>query len=208
MGSNQLNRANECFLSRPSMLYSMSNNVDEVSPMEFRKLCNLLETIFAQTVSCEVYELFEERCCGYKLNRSSQSECLMLSYEERSQMYDLEAIERVSKKDVVWNKFVEVTKVLELEWDENVFEYWNQLRRDPMYVKSMMSVENSDMLSILDQLCNCKEDCCDDPLEPGAMVFFSMPPSFKYTVKATGEQFRSHEEDHYKAYVEYLRSRL
>ena len=41
-----------------------------------------------------------------------------------------------------------------------------------------------------------------------AMVFFSMPPSFKYTVKATGEQFRSHEEDHYKAYVEYLRSKL
>ena len=40
----------------------------------------------------------------------------MLSYEERSQMYDLEAIERVSKKDMVWNKFVEVTKVLELQW--------------------------------------------------------------------------------------------
>jgi hypothetical protein len=54
----------------------------------------------------------------------------MLSYEERSQMYDLEAIERVSKKDMVWNKFVEVTKVLELQWDEYVFEYWNQLRRD------------------------------------------------------------------------------
>jgi hypothetical protein len=74
------------------MRSSRSNNVDEVSPMEFRKLCNLLETIFAQTVSCEVYELFEERCCGCKLNRFSQSECLMLSYEERSQMYDLEAI--------------------------------------------------------------------------------------------------------------------
>ena len=89
MGPNQLNRANECFLSRPSMRSSRSN---KVSPMEFRKLCNLLETIFAQTVSCEVYELFEERCCGCKLNRFSQSECLMLSYEERSQMYDLEAI--------------------------------------------------------------------------------------------------------------------
>ena len=110
---------------------SMSNNVNEVSPMEFRKLCNLLETIFAQTVSCEVYELFEERCCGYKLNRSSQSECLMLSYEERSQMYDLEAIERVSKKDMVWNKFVEVTKVLELQWDEYVFEYWKSIEERP-----------------------------------------------------------------------------
>ena len=126
MGSNQLNRANECFLSRPSMRSSMSNNVEEVSPMEFRKLCNLLETIFAQTVSCEVYELFEERCCCCKLNRFSQSECLMLSYEERSQMYDLEAIERVSKKDMVWNKFVEVTKVLAaqyvLDFDTSLLE--------------------------------------------------------------------------------------
>ena len=63
-------------------------------------------------------------------------------------MYDLEAIERVSKKDI--------------HLDEYVFEYWNQLRRDPMYVKSMMSVENSEMLSILDQLSNWKEDCRDD----------------------------------------------
>ena len=87
-------------------------------------------------------------------------------------MYDLEAMERVNKKDMVWNKFVEVNKVLELQWDEYLFEYWNQLRRDPMYV---MSVENSEMLSILDQLSNWKEDCRDDPLEPGAMVFFRCP---------------------------------
>ena len=191
------------------MRFSRSNNVGEVSPVQFRKLCDLLETIFAQTVSCEVYELFEERCCGCKLNPFSHSECLMLSHEERSQMYDLEAIERVSKEDMVWNTFIEVTRVLEIQWDElYVFEYWNQLTRDPMYVKSMMSVGNSEMLSILDQLSNWKEDCRDDPLEPGATVFFPMPPRFKYTVKATGEQFRSHEEYHYKAYVEYLRSNL
>jgi hypothetical protein len=41
-----------------------------------------------------------------------------------------------------------------------------------MYVKSMMSVGNSEMLSILDQLSNWKEDCRDDPLEPGTTVFF------------------------------------
>ena len=45
-------------------------------------------------------------------------------------------------------------------------------------------------------------------LNLGLWSFFSMPPSFNYTVKATGEQFKSHEEDHYKAYVEYLRSKL
>jgi hypothetical protein len=41
-----------------------------------------------------------------------------------------------------------------------------------------------------------------------ATVLFSMSPSFKCIVNATGEQLRSHEEDHYKAYVEYLRSKL
>jgi hypothetical protein len=102
----------------------------------------------------------------------------MLSYEERSQMFDLEAIERVSKKNpnknMVWNKFVEVIRVLEIQWDEYVFEYWNQLRRDPMYVKSVMSVGNSEMLNISDQLSNWKEDCRDD--EPGAVVFFFRSP--------------------------------
>ena len=58
---------------------------------------------------------------------------------------------------MAWNKFVEVTRVLELQWDEYVFGFWNQLRRDPMYVKSVMSVGNSEMLSILDQLSNWKE---------------------------------------------------
>jgi hypothetical protein len=41
-------------------------------------------------------------------------------------MYDLEAIERVSKKDMVWNKFVEVTKVLAaqyvLDFDTSLLE--------------------------------------------------------------------------------------
>ena len=102
----------------------------------------------------------------------------MLSEQERWQPYGLEAIERVIKKDMVWNKFVEVTRVLELQWDEYVFEYWNQLRRDPMYVKSMMSVGNSEMLSILDQLSNWKEDCRDDPLSLGLRrygPFFDVP---------------------------------
>ena len=99
------------------MRSSSSNNVDKISPVEFRKLCDLLETIFAQTVSREVYELFEESCsCGCKLNRFSQSECLILSYEERSQMYDLEAIERVSKKGIVWN-----TRHLLIPWSGGAF---------------------------------------------------------------------------------------
>ena len=35
-------------------------------------------------------------------------------------------------------------------------------------------------------------------------VNFSMPPSYVYTVKETGEQFKSHHENREQAYTEYL----
>jgi hypothetical protein len=50
-----MNRGNERLFqnafSQQNTCSSRSNNVDGVSPVEFRKLCDLLETIFAQTVS-------------------------------------------------------------------------------------------------------------------------------------------------------------
>ena len=45
----------------------------------------------------------------------------------------------------------------------------------------------------------------EDPLEPGCMVLFSNPPSYKYTVKKTGAMFTSGEKDRKKAYDEFLR---
>ena len=49
-------------------------------------------------------------------------------------------------------------------------------------------------------------DAEEDPLMPGCIVLFSMPPSYKYTVKKTGAMFTSHEQDRKKAYAEFLRS--
>jgi hypothetical protein len=48
----------------------------------------------------------------------------------------------------------------------------------------------------------------EDPLELGAEAFFSCPPSYMYYVKATGERFRSHEEDHKKAHQGFLEKKL
>ena len=44
----------------------------------------------------------------------------------------------------------------------------------------------------------------EDPFDPICKVNFSMPPSCVYTVKETGEQFKSHHENREQAYAEYL----
>ena len=49
-----------------------------------------------------------------------------------------------------------------------------------------------------------KLELLEDPLESVAEAFFSCPPSYMYSVKATGERFRSFEADHKKAYQGFL----
>ena len=44
----------------------------------------------------------------------------------------------------------------------------------------------------------------EDPLLPGCITLFSMPPCYKYTVKKTGAMFSSSEKDRKKAYAEFL----
>jgi hypothetical protein len=48
----------------------------------------------------------------------------------------------------------------------------------------------------------------EDPLESAAETFFSYPPSYMYSVRATGERFRSFEADHKIAYQEFLEKKL
>jgi hypothetical protein len=60
-----------------------------------------------------------------------------------------------------------------------------------------------------------RESACDffawkpdeDPLESGCTCLFSMPPSYRYTVRKSGETFTSHETDRRKAYEEFLRQK-
>ena len=44
----------------------------------------------------------------------------------------------------------------------------------------------------------------EDPFDPICKVNFNMPPSYVYTVKETGEQFKSHHENREQAYADYL----
>ena len=81
--------------------------VDEVSQSECQKLCRLHEAIFAQAVGREVYNLGKER---YDHPSQRRHECLMLTHEEKWEMFGSEAIERVNSKRAVWSEFVEAAK--------------------------------------------------------------------------------------------------
>ena len=174
---------------------------------------NLLEGIYANAVACEVHKLCAELCCGCQINHASQRQhdCLMMDEYERWQMYGLQAIERVNAKRMVWNDFAEVMRVLKLKVDVNIIEHLQQMERDPdsTFVESLMELhqdtDNREVQCVLNYLFHCK---LEDPLESVAQTFFSYPPSFKYSVKATGEQFRSHETDRKKAYQEFLEKKL
>jgi hypothetical protein len=48
----------------------------------------------------------------------------------------------------------------------------------------------------------------EDPLESAAETFFSYPPSYMYSVRATGERFRSFEADHKIAYQEFFEKKF
>ena len=60
-----------------------------------------------------------------------------------------------------------------------------------------------------------RESACDffawnpdeDPLEPHGTCLFTMPPSYRYTVRKTGETFTSLETDRKRACEEFLRQK-
>ena len=124
----------------------------------------------------------------------------MMNENERWQMYGLQAIERVNGKRMVWNEFAEAMRVIKLAVnDRDLLEHLQQLEKDPdsTFVDSLMELhqntENHELQCILNYLFHWR---LEDPLESAAEAFFSCPPSYMYSVKATGERFRSFEADH------------
>jgi hypothetical protein len=102
-------------------------------------------------------------------------------------------------------------KVLKLSVDRDVLEHLQQLEKDPdsTFVDSLMELhqntENHELQCILNYLFHLR---LEDPLESAAEAFFSCPPSYMYSVKATGERFRSVEADHEIAYQGFLEKKL
>jgi hypothetical protein len=72
-------------------------------------------------------------------------------------------------------------------------------------VKLYQNTENHELEYILNYLFHWR---LEDPLESVAEAFFSCPPSYMYSVKATVERFRSFETDHKKAYQGFLEKKL
>jgi hypothetical protein len=112
---------------------------------------------------------------------------------------------------MVWNEFAVAMTVLKLAVDRDVLEHLQQLEKDldSTFVDSLMELhqntENHELQCILNYLFHWR---LEDPLESAAEAFFSCPPSYMYTVKATGERFRSFVADHKIAYQELLEKNL
>ena len=174
---------------------------------------NLLEGIYANAVAQEVERLCVESCSGCQVGHPSQKQhdCFMMNENERWQMYGFQAIERVNGKRMVRNEFAEAMKVLKLAVDRDVLEHLQQLEKDPdsTFIDSLtelhQNTENHELQCILNYLFHWR---LDDPLESVDETFFSYPPSYMYSVKATGERFRSFEADHKIANQGFLEKKL
>jgi hypothetical protein len=109
---------------------------------------------------------------------------------ERWQMYGLQAIERVNAKRMVWCEFAEAMRVLKLRVERDVLEHLQQMEKDPdsTFVDSLMELhqntENHELQCMLNYLFHWR---LEDSLESAAEAFFSCPPSYMYSVNATGE---------------------
>jgi hypothetical protein len=126
-------------------------------------LYNLLEGIYANAVTQEVERLCVESCNGCpQVGHLSQRQhdCLVMNENERWQMYDLQAIERVNAKRMVWSEFAEAMRVLKLRVDRDVLEHLQQLEKDPdsTFVDSLMELhqntENHELQCMLNYLFN------------------------------------------------------
>jgi hypothetical protein len=102
-------------------------------------------------------------------------------------------------------------RVLKLRVERDVLEHLQQMEKDPdsTFVDSLMELhqntENHELQCILNYLFHWR---LEDSLESAAEAFFSCPPSYMYSVKATGERFRSFEADHKIAHQGFLEKKL
>jgi hypothetical protein len=153
---------------------------------------DLLEGIYANAVAHEVQILCVESCNGCQVGHLSQRQhdCLVMNENERWQMYGLQAIERVNAKRMVWCEFAEAMRVLKLRVERVALEHLQQMEKDTdsTFVDSLMELhqntENQELQCILNYLFHWR---LEDPLESAAEAFFSCPPSYMYSVNATGE---------------------
>ena len=120
-------RRNPCFSKQAKWKNSL--DVDEMSIADHQKLFALIETIYTEALMREVQRFCRERCCGCKIDHPSQRQhdCLMLTDEERWNLYCEEAKANVNER--VWAEFNEALRVLKLYLNEDALEHLRHLER-------------------------------------------------------------------------------
>ena len=86
------------------------DDVDKISAVEIERLC-------------------EENCCGCKIDHPSQRQhdCLMLSAEEKWELYNKKAVALLNDNRSVWDEFIEATRVLKLSCHKDALEHLRHL---------------------------------------------------------------------------------
>ena len=105
--------------------------VKVISAGELQKVYLLIERIYTEAIASEIRRLCEENCFGCKIAHPSQRQhdCLMLTIEERWDLYCKDAVAFVNEKRSIWDEFLEAARVLKLTYNEDILERLIQLEK-------------------------------------------------------------------------------
>ena len=169
------------------------------------KPLRLLEVLVADAVSKEIETMRDEICCGCKVY---SQDSLMMTDHEAWDIHGLNALDRISQPTLVWNKFIDVMKILDMEIRSDFKDHlaWLQTNPDQDFVRELLQLHenNNEVLDTIDNILICPEQ----PVEPYVQCYFSYPPSYKYYIKKSEETFKSNEGNARKAYQKYMKSKL
>ena len=118
----------------------------------------------------------------------------MMTDHEAWNIHGLNALDRISQQTLVWNKFIDVMKILDMEIRSDFKDHlaWLQTEPDQDFVEDLPQLyeNNHELLNTINNLFNPPEES----LEPYSQCYFSYPPSFKYFIRETGKSLNPTKE--------------
>ena len=109
---------------RTSKAWGNQVYMDDVSVARYQKLFPLIEIIYTNALATEIERYCKEYCSGCKIDHPSQyqHDCLMMTEEERWELYCKDAIAFVNEKRMIWDEFIEATRVLKIRCHKDALE--------------------------------------------------------------------------------------
>ena len=150
----------------------------------------LLEIIYASAVAHEIQNLRQDICCSCKIYAQ---DCLMMTEREEWNMHGVAAIERINRSHSVWQEFLNVLGILNIDGPKEFADHLLGLQKDPnqYFVEALLHVYKNNR-AMVDTLHNLSHPPAQ-PLEPFSIGYFSSPGSYKYYIKGSDETFKSYE---------------